>query len=215
MVPPDLSNFFIASASAGGALLGLLFVAVSIAPEQIVAHRAPLERQAVAASTFTAMVNAFFVSLGALIPGATGSFALTMSSLGLLNSLTLGFRLLRHPKSWQNFLRRAFLIVVSFVIYGFEFYDALQLTITHTAGNAYSLAVLLIPVYGIGLTRAWELLGVNRFGLLAWFSPLREVNESIPISDDRLTNSTSEPSNVEISPERLKPYFDPKEHTEP
>jgi hypothetical protein len=76
MVPPDLANFFIASVSAGGALLGLLFVAVSIAPEQIVASRAPMERQAVAASTFTALVNAFFVSLGALIPGVTGTIAL-------------------------------------------------------------------------------------------------------------------------------------------
>jgi len=216
MVPLDLSNFFIASASAGGALLGLLFVAVSIAPEQIVAHRAPLERQAVAASTFTAMVNAFFVSLSALIPGATGSTTLVMSSLGLLNSLILGIRLLKHPKSWQDIIRRMFLIIVSLVIYGFEFSDALGLTITHTAvGNAYSLAVLLIPVYGIGLTRAWELLGVNRFGLLAWLSPLREVNESMPISDDRLTNSTSEPSNVGIFPERVKPYSNPKDHSEP
>jgi hypothetical protein len=88
MLPPELSNFFLATAGAGAALIGLLFVAVSIAPEQIATRRAPLERQAVAASTFTALVNAFFISLGALFPGSLGWVALLMSSLGLLNSLT-------------------------------------------------------------------------------------------------------------------------------
>jgi len=76
MVPPELSNYFLATAGAGAALIGLLFVAVSIAPEQIVTRRAPMERQAVAASTFTALLNAFFISLGALIPGSLGTLAL-------------------------------------------------------------------------------------------------------------------------------------------
>lgn len=53
MVPADFANFFIASAGAGAALVGLLFVAVSLAPQQIVTRRAPMERQAVAGSAFT------------------------------------------------------------------------------------------------------------------------------------------------------------------
>jgi hypothetical protein len=32
MVPDDLANFFLASASAGAALIGLLFVAIAINP---------------------------------------------------------------------------------------------------------------------------------------------------------------------------------------
>ena len=216
MVPPELSNFFLATAGAGAALIGLLFVAVSIAPEQIVTRRAPIERQAVAASTFTALLNAFFISLGALIPKSLGWIALVMSSLGLLNSLTLGGHLLRHPKNWQNFIRRVFLILVSLFIYGDEFYYALRLTVTPFAvGNAYVLALLLLPVYAIGLIRAWELLGVNRFGLLAWLNPLYDVNESIPISIDPLSNSTPEPSNEEIFPEWVKPSLDPNKHNQP
>ena len=216
MVPPDLANFFIASASAGGALLGLLFVAVSISPEQIVTRHAPMERQAVASSTFIALVNAFFISLGALIPGATSSIALSVSFLGLLNSLTLGVRLLRHPKSWQNFIRRVFLILISLAIYGLEFVDALHLTITPSAvGNAYALAILLLPVYGVGLLRAWELLGVNRFGLLAWLSPLREVNESMPISDDRQTDVTSELRNSTSVGAQFSAPSNPNERNQP
>jgi len=216
MVPPELSNYFLATAGAGAALIGLLFVAVSIAPEHIVARNAPIERQAVAASTFTALLNAFFISLGALIPDSLSGAALVMSSLGLLNSLTLGGHLLRHPKNWQNFIRRVFLILVSLGIYGDEFYNALRLTVTPSAvGNAYVLAILLLFVYGIGLIRAWELLGVNRFGLLSWLNPLYDLNESLPIPTDRLSSSTSESSSVENIPERVKPYSNPKEHTEP
>src|SRR5260221_5565628 len=68
VVPPEFANFFIASASAGAALVGLLFVAVSIAPEQLLTRRAPMERQAVAGTAFTALTNALFISLVALIP---------------------------------------------------------------------------------------------------------------------------------------------------
>ena len=71
MVPPEFANFFIAGASAGAALVGLLFVAVSIAPERMVTRRAPIERQAVAGSAFTALINAFLLSLAALIPAST------------------------------------------------------------------------------------------------------------------------------------------------
>jgi hypothetical protein len=61
VVPPEFLNFFTASTGAGAALVGLLFVAVSLAPEQIVTLQAPVERQAVAGSAFTALINAFFI----------------------------------------------------------------------------------------------------------------------------------------------------------
>ena len=61
MIPAEFTNFFIASAGAGAALVGLLFVAVSLAPEQIVTRGAPVERRAVAGSAFTALINAFFI----------------------------------------------------------------------------------------------------------------------------------------------------------
>ena len=216
MVPPELFNYFLATAGAGAALIGLLFVAVSIAPEQIVTRGAPMERQAVAASTFTALVNAFFISLGALIPGSLGLVALIMSLIGFLNSLALGGHLLRHPKNWQNFFRRVFLILMSLVIYGAEFYYALRLIITSSAvDSTYTLATLLLAVYGVGLIRAWELLGVNRFGLLSWLNPLYDVNEAMLISDERMIDSVPEPSNVGKISEQVKPYSNPKEHNQP
>src|SRR5205823_252942 len=69
MVPAADQPFFAASMGAAAALLGLLFVAVSIAPERTVGAGAPIERQMVAESVFTALINAFFVSMGGASPG--------------------------------------------------------------------------------------------------------------------------------------------------
>jgi len=182
MVPEAFNNFFLASAGVGATLVGLIFVAVSIAPEHIVQSNAPIERRAMAASAFTALLNAFFISFGALIPGIIGSLTLVMSTLGLTTSSLLAWNLLKERERWQNVVRRVFLILVSFIIFGFEFYYAiLIIKEPDNVGNFYTLAALLLAVYGIGLTRAWQLLGARRFGLGGWLSPLRELNETMPI----------------------------------
>ena len=182
MVPPQFTNFFLASSGAAAALVGLLFVAISVAPEHIVQANAPIERQAMAASSFTALLNAFFISLGALIPLNIGTLTLIMSVLGIINSSVLAWNLLKKRGSWQNVVRRVYLILVSFIIYGFEFYNAILIILEpKNVGNIYVLAWLLVGVYGIGLTRAWQLLGARRYGLGGWLSPLRELDETIPI----------------------------------
>ena len=182
MVPESFNNFFLASAGIGATLVGLIFVAVSIAPENIVQANAPIERQAMAASSFTALLNAFFISFGALIPGTIGTFTLVMSALGLTTSVLLTWNLLKEREKWQNVVRRAFLIVVSFIIFGYEFYCAiLIIKEPGNVGNFYTLAGLLLAVYGIGLTRAWQLLGARRYGIVGWLSPLRELDETKPI----------------------------------
>ncbi len=198
MVPPQFTNFFIASASAGAALVGLLFVAVSIAPEQIVMANAPIERQAMAASSFTALLNAFFISLGALIPWNVGYLILFMSAAGLTNSLILTWNLLKERQSWQNVLRRLFLIVASFIIYGWELYVAIGLLYEpNNLGSFYTLTGLLLSVYGIGLLRAWQLLGARRYGLLRWLNPLTELNGTVPITNDEESRTSSKTSHDE------------------
>ncbi|SRR6266487_2612725 len=194
MVPEAFNNFFLASAGIGATLVGLIFVAVSIAPEHNVQANAPIERQAMAASSFTALLNAFFISFGALIPGFIGPMTLIMSSLGLINSSLLAWNLLKEQERWQNVVRRVFLILVSIIIYGYEFYYAILIILkSNSVGNIYTLAGLLLGVYGIGLTRAWQLLGARRFGLGGWLSPLRELDETSPI---RAQEETINPGNT-------------------
>ena len=178
------TTFFMASSGAAAALLGLLFVAVSIAPERTVASGAPLARQAVAASTFSAMLNAFFISLIALLPNSdprsasnAGIGAAILGTLGLVNSLRLAWMLLKEVlkewRGWMSLVRRAFLVVAAGVIYGYELYYGGRLIAQPTdIGALYTLAGLIVAVYGVGLTRAWELLGAQRFGITGWLSVL-------------------------------------------
>jgi hypothetical protein len=178
MVPPDFANFFLASAGAGAALIGLLFVAISIAPERTVQREAPVERRAVAGSAFTALVNAFFISLGGLIPGSSlGGIVLAMSTLALVNSARLGWSLRRGRAGALSAARRLTLLFTSLVVYGLEWWYGLQFQ--RAPGDpslVYTLAWLVLAVYGIGLTRAWELLGASRGGLTGWLSPLRDLD---------------------------------------
>jgi hypothetical protein len=179
MVPPEFLNFFSASTGAGAALVGLLFVAVSIAPEQMVTRRAPVERQAVAGSAFTALINAFFISLVALIPHLNiGTPIVPFICICLVTTLIQAWQLLRLRKGWQSFLRRAFLVALSLVLYGLELLNALHLSFDPSqVGDLYGLIFLLVGVFALGLIRAWQLLGVHRYGLFGWLSPLRDVNE--------------------------------------
>ena len=61
--------FFSGTATVAGALVGLLFVALSVSPERLRGTQASVEHQAIAATAFTALVDALFVSLIGLQPG--------------------------------------------------------------------------------------------------------------------------------------------------
>jgi hypothetical protein len=68
MVPSAYDAYFTAAATAGAALIGLLFVAVSVRDETIFGPEAIPGGEALAITAFTCLVNSFVVSLLALIP---------------------------------------------------------------------------------------------------------------------------------------------------
>jgi hypothetical protein len=180
MVPQAFHDYFVASTGAGAALMGLLFVAVSIAPEHTVMNGVPIERQATAASAFTALLNAFFLSLIALLPQTNVSLAAVVLSLtGMVNHFVLAWSLFKHAKrSWLNMGRGAAFVLAGLFLYGFELYIAIQLLRAPTnSGLISALAVLLIGIYALALARAWQLLGVRNRRLGDWFSPLHSTEE--------------------------------------
>jgi hypothetical protein len=182
LVPQAFAGFFVGSMSASAALVGLLFVAVSIKPERITARGAPPEPQAVAASAFTALTNAFFFSLAGAVPELNlGSVALWASLASLAQTLNLGRRLWRGRPGPRPLMRRLALVLVSVIIYGLQLRYALQLlSAPRQVGALYGLVYLLFAVYAVGLGRSWELLGARREGPLAWLSPLQDVEEAAP-----------------------------------
>ena len=198
MVPQTFFSFFIASTGAGAALIGLLFVAISIAPEHMVAASAPLERQTRATSAFTALFDAFFVSLVALIPTSNvGGVGVAMGAIGLINSAGIATQMLRRERGWRALTRGGFLLAASLVLYGMQTWFSIALLRDYRdVGAVFVLAILMIVAYGIGLTRAWELLGARRFGLTSLVSSVlslgaREPETGVPANQSPAPHAKS------------------------
>lgn len=186
MVPASFANYFMAMAGAGGALIGLLFVAISINPERTAGRAAYAEPQAVAASAFTALANGFFISAAGLLPGqgVIGPTAAVLASASLLNSTLLAvramppmFRRARRTRRWRGTLAMAAMILISAFVYGDELVNAIAL-LRDPAGTGaiFVLATLVLVVYGIALVRSWELLGAPRSGISGWLNPLGDLD---------------------------------------
>jgi hypothetical protein len=149
---------------AAAALLGLLFVAISIAPERTFAEDAPVERQVVATSAFTALVNAFFVSMGGAIPDITiAVVAVTVGCVSLLQTIVAGRRLWEDESSTHLLGGRLGLIALGLVIYCVEIYYGARLLRAPGDTSAYTgLINPLFGIYGFALLRSWELMGARR-----------------------------------------------------
>ena len=176
MVPNNFYTFFATSAGAGAALIGLLFVAISITPENILKEEAPRERRAVANNTFTAMLNAFFISLGALIPNVNlGAMVIVFGVLSLSNGLGINLQLLRTKKlqqkvQWQSIVRKLVSILAPIGLYGYECFLAVLLILSPgNSGDVANITIILIAIYGWGIEQAWEMLGLHRVALLSIF----------------------------------------------
>src|SRR5690348_11048591 len=127
MQTPDFTSFFVASAGAGAALVGLLFVAISVNPGRNAGPSAPPERQAVAASAFTALINAFFVSLAALIAsGSLGGVAMAVSVVSIIATLRLIGDLFPPNLNRRNQIRHAGFLAIGLLIYGLQFFYGFQ-----------------------------------------------------------------------------------------
>lgn len=168
MVTAEFQTFLVASVAASSALIGLLFVSVSVAPERVFGPQSEAVRQARAVSAFTALANAFFFSLTSLIPGINaGLVAMITGFVALVQTLAL-LRLFHEWRSEGALLRSLILFVGSAAIYGGELSVGLALWIKPTASGALTgLFELILGAYAIGLGRAWELLGAPRMGFLA------------------------------------------------
>ena len=84
MIPASFHDFFGSCATVAGALIGLLFVAISVSPGKLTGRSAEAEHQVKAGAAFSALVNTLVIALVAPLPGASfGTTVLTLAAAGL------------------------------------------------------------------------------------------------------------------------------------
>ena len=179
MVPPAFETFFLASSGASAALIGLLFVAVSVAPERVFGSQADAVRQAQALSAFTALANVFFISMASLVPDIAIGIVVTIVAIpASLQTLAL-LALFNHWRADGIVYRGLVLFLGSAAIYAFELVLGIQLWASpQSTGALTGLLELILGAYAVGLGRAWELLGGPRGGLLAALASLARAGRS-------------------------------------
>jgi len=152
MVPDALVGYFAAATAAAGALIGLLFVAISLKPDSIFGESAEASSRRLAESSFTALVNAFFVSFIAIIPGTNiGWVAAIMAILSLYSTIA---RRVRQPD-----VSNIGVLAFSLVLYLGQLGMGIALIVVRTdAALVYKLAYLIVAAFAIALARAWSLM---------------------------------------------------------
>jgi hypothetical protein len=161
-------DFFIASAGASAAILGLLVVAVSVVNTDDSEETTRELRTVLAGSAFVALVDIFLVSIVALT-GGSGTFglaSLVMAAGGLLATRALIPRARKagnfSPSSRSRTLNLTF-ATVSVVSYSAQLILALALLASAKNGALeHALVLVLVVLYCSALARTWEVSGIAR-----------------------------------------------------
>jgi hypothetical protein len=161
--PDAYHEFFTAAAGVAGALVGLLFVAVSVTMERMEEQGETQIHRIRAATALTAFSNALTVSLFALIPnvniGWPAFFVAAGGILFVLGALLSMFRLgLRRPGE----LRNALFLVGLVVLLVFQLLAGIRLINHH--GAYATISLLVVFCFLIGISRSWELIGGPSIG---------------------------------------------------
>ena len=170
MVVGHYENFFVASAGASAAILGLLVVAVSVANADDANPTTRELRTVLAGSAFVVLVDIFFVSLVALTGGPVvfGLSSIAMASAGLLATR----RLIPRAKRAGNFdrtsrNRQLNLAFASISVVGYSVQLGLAVALlanTRSAALLHTLVLVIVALYCSALGRAWVVTGINRRG---------------------------------------------------
>lgn len=185
MVPVSFHDFFGGCATIAGALIGLLFVAISVAPGRVTGGSAEADHQVKAGAAFSALVNTLVLALVALLPGASFSTTvLILAAAGLSSTAGLVIVLWRaHAKGTRP--GAVLMLVVLFALYGLQFANGLELgNSPHNLSRVSSQGGLIIGFFVFAIARAWALLGARESRLLSAVSGMAHRPAQLPMATD-------------------------------
>ena len=167
MVPLSYHDFFSGCATIAGALIGLLFVAISVSPDKLTGDTARTDHQVRAGAAFSALVNTMVIALVALLPGADlGEASLILAAAGLATTVGLVLVLYREHGTVKRSDATMFLIML--VLYGLQVANGIKLGAAPRDVNAVdNQGVLAIGFFLFGIARAWQLVGARDFNLMS------------------------------------------------
>jgi hypothetical protein len=185
VVPTDFNEFFAASAGVSGALIGLLFVAISVSPEKLTSEGENTEHQIKAGAAFSALINTLLLALFALIPGnGLGESSVILAVVGLASTAGLCVFFVRN-RSREERIRPGQIILLAgtMVLYAIQLYVGKQLWHNQSPATVTShvtdLAEILVVFFIIAIARAWGLLGAKDTGLVGGVVALAREHHAI------------------------------------
>jgi hypothetical protein len=169
VVPDNIHNFFMTSGAAAGALIGLLFVAISVSSARLEQQTVEAQLHRIRASaSLTAFTNALAVSLLALIPGhKIGPTACIVAGLGLCFVLASLVSLQRRKLlRWKTARDVGFILGLA-AVFVIQLCEGVGVWVhPGDAGSVDTIAVLVVICFFIGVARAWELIRGPEIGLM-------------------------------------------------
>jgi hypothetical protein len=167
VAPASFHDFFSASATTAGALIGLLFVAISVTPGKVTGATARAEHQVTAGAAFTALVNTLVFSLAALLPGSgLSTTAIILGAAGLASTAGLGLLLYREHRERIR-PGQVILLLTPLVLYGLQLANGIALgSSPRDAADISSAGGLSIVFFVYAIARAWQLVGARDTSLL-------------------------------------------------
>lgn len=194
VIPEEYREFFVAAAGATGALIGLLFVAISVFPEQRLESTTRAAFDARSSAALVVFTNAIVISMAALVPQVRLGWWAIMTGVGVLVFAGATARLLtveareRRGRGWLGLINGLLIIA------GFELYAGIRLVIAPELGAVRALSYVVIGAMTYGIARTWQLVGLRETGLLSSVRLLAGRDRGIGDNYDRRGNNNDESS---------------------